>query len=105
MTTLEVVDEAGLKEAVTPVGAPDAAKVTLPENGLASVTVMVSVPLAPCATDKVEAEAFRLKLPVELPPQGDPFTAKFAGTALVTPFQVPLKPTPVTLPPAGTLPL
>ena len=33
--------------AVTPVGNPDAAKVTLPLNGLMSVTVMVSVPLAP----------------------------------------------------------
>lgn len=91
---------------MTPVGRPDAAKVTLPANGLTSVTVMLSVPLAPGATDRVEAEALRLKLPVEtLPPQGVPFTAKFVGTALVTPFQVPLKPTPVTLPPAGTLPL
>jgi hypothetical protein len=33
--------------AVTPVGRPDAARVTLPLNGLTSVTVMVSVPLAP----------------------------------------------------------
>jgi hypothetical protein len=106
VATLEVADEVGLNDAVTPVGAPDAAKVTLPENGLTSVTLIVSVPLAPCATDKVEAEAFRLKLPVELlPPHAAPFTAKFAGTELVTPFQVPLKPTPVTLPPAGTLPL
>jgi hypothetical protein len=35
------------KAAVTPLGSPDAAKVTLPVNGLTSVTVMVSVPLAP----------------------------------------------------------
>ena len=33
--------------AVTPVGIPDAARVTLPLKGLTSVTVMVSVPLAP----------------------------------------------------------
>ena len=33
--------------AVTPVGRPDAARVTLPLNGLTSVTVMVSVPFAP----------------------------------------------------------
>lgn len=32
--------------AVTPVGRPDAARVTEPVNGLTSVTVMVSVPLA-----------------------------------------------------------
>ena len=63
MTTLEVADEAGLNEAVTPLGIPDAAKLTLPLNGLTSVTLMVSVPLAPCATDKVEAEAFNVKLP------------------------------------------
>ena len=54
----------GLNEAVTPVGAPDAAKVTLPENGLTSVTVIVSVPLAPDATDKVDADGFSVKLPV-----------------------------------------
>ena len=34
-------------EAVTPLGNPDAARVTLPVNGLTSVTVMVSVPLLP----------------------------------------------------------
>jgi hypothetical protein len=34
-------------EAVTPLGNPDAARVTLPANGLTSVTVMVSVLLAP----------------------------------------------------------
>jgi hypothetical protein len=47
VTTLELVDEAGLNTAVTPLGKPDAAKDTLPANGLTSVTVMVSVPLAP----------------------------------------------------------
>ena len=47
VSTLEVVEDAGLNEAVTPVGRPDAANVTLPVNGLTSVTVMVSVPLAP----------------------------------------------------------
>jgi hypothetical protein len=33
--------------AVTPVGRPDAARVTEPVNGLTRVTVIVSVPLAP----------------------------------------------------------
>ena len=64
VTTLDVVDDAGLNAAVTPVGMPDAAKVTLPVNGLMSVTVMVSVPLAPGATDKVAAEGFSVKLPL-----------------------------------------
>ena len=63
MTTLELVDEAGLNDAVTPVGIPEAANVTVPENGLTSVTLMVSVPLAPWATDKVDAEALSVKLP------------------------------------------
>jgi hypothetical protein len=47
VTTLELVDEVGLNAAVTPLGKPDAANDTLPANGLTSVTVMVSVPLAP----------------------------------------------------------
>jgi len=45
-TLLEVVGLVA-KEAVTPAGNPEAAKVTLPANGLTSVTVIVSVPLAP----------------------------------------------------------
>ena len=47
VTTL--VEVAGLvpKAAVTPVGNPVAARVTLPANGLTSVTVIVSVPVAP----------------------------------------------------------
>jgi hypothetical protein len=44
-----LLDVAGLvpKTAVTPVGRPEAARVTLPVNGLTSVIVMLSVPLAP----------------------------------------------------------
>ena len=44
---LELADEVGLNEAVTPLGKPDAAKLTLPENGLTSLTAIVSVPLPP----------------------------------------------------------
>jgi len=47
VSTLEVVEDAGLNAAVTPLGIPVALKVTLPVNGLTSVTVIVSVPLAP----------------------------------------------------------
>jgi len=64
VTTLEVVDDAGMNAAVTPVGSPDAANVTLPVNGVMSVTVMVSVALAPGATDRVAAEGFSVKLPL-----------------------------------------
>jgi hypothetical protein len=46
VTTLELADEVGLNEAVTPAGMPEAANDTLPANGLTSVTAMVSVPLA-----------------------------------------------------------
>ena len=80
VTTLEVVDEAGLNVAVTPVGIPDAANVTLPANGLTSVTVMVSVALAPGATERPAVKAERLKLP-------RPVTA--SAMEVVTGFSVP----------------
>ena len=47
VSTLEVVEDAGLNEAVTPLGRPVAANDTLPVKGLTSVTVIVSVPLLP----------------------------------------------------------
>jgi len=105
VTTLELVDEAGLKVAVTPAGRPDAVKAMLPANGLTSVTVIVSVPLAPGAIEIVDAEGFSVKLPWPAPPQAVPLIAKLVGTALTEPFHVPLNPTPVRLPPAGMLPL
>jgi hypothetical protein len=49
------------KDAVTPLGNPDAARVTLPLNPPALVTVMVSVPLLPWTTDKLDAEGERVK--------------------------------------------
>jgi hypothetical protein len=104
VTTLEVADEVGLNEAVTPVGTPVAAKETLPVNGLTSVTVIVSVPLEPRATVKVDADGVSLKPPVAAP-QVVPLIANDAGAALVVPFQVPLKPIPERLPPAAMLPL
>jgi hypothetical protein len=70
--------------AVTPVGRPDAARVTLPVNGLTSVTVMVSVTLLPCATVREAAERESVKLPP------DPGTVTVMVTELVT---VPLVPT------------
>jgi len=50
-----------LKEAVTPVGRPDAESATVPVNPFVGVTLMVLVPLAPCATVTEEGEAERLK--------------------------------------------
>ena len=49
-------------DAVTPLGRPDAASVTLPENPPAPVTVIVLVPLLPCVTDKLLGEAESVKL-------------------------------------------
>jgi hypothetical protein len=46
-STLALVDDAGLNDAVTPLGKPVAVKATLPVNPPVSVTVMVSVALLP----------------------------------------------------------
>lgn len=95
--------------AVTPAGSPDAARVTLLLNGLTSAIAIVSVPLAPGAMDTALAEGESVKLPPPVPPppapQVTPFRENEVGTALVELFHVPLNPTPVTLPPAGMLPL
>jgi len=63
VSTLVLVVGLVANAAVTPVGRPDAARVTEPVNGLTSVTVIVSVPLALCAIDKVVAERESVKLP------------------------------------------
>lgn len=48
-----LVDVAGLvaNAALTPVGSPEAARVTEPANGLTSDTEIVLVPLEPCTID------------------------------------------------------
>lgn len=48
--------------AVTPLGRPEAASVTLPVNPPPSVTVMVAVPLLPWAIESADAEDARVKL-------------------------------------------
>jgi hypothetical protein len=53
-------------EAVTPLGKPDAASVTLPVNPPTSVTVMVSVPLLPCVIDSDEGDDANVKPGVAL---------------------------------------
>ncbi len=48
---------AGLKLAVTPLGKPEAERLTLPVNPFAGFTVIVLVPLLPCLTVKLVGEA------------------------------------------------
>ena len=48
VSVLVLVVLAGLNDAVTPLGRPEAAKLTLPVKPFCGVTVMVLVPLAPC---------------------------------------------------------
>ena len=69
VSTLEVVDDVGLNEAVTPLGRPDAVKATVPVKPFSGVTVTVSVALLPCITESVEADGASVKLgdPVEDP--------------------------------------
>ena len=54
--------------AVTPLGRPDAARVTLPVNPPTSVTVIVLLPLPPCVIVRLLGESERVKLGVDDPP-------------------------------------
>lgn len=58
---LVLVVIAGLNEAVTPLGRPEADKLTLPLKALSGLTVIVLVPLAPCAMVKLVGEAESVK--------------------------------------------
>ena len=60
-STLELLADAGLNEAVTPVGRPVALNDTLPVNPPTSATVMVPVPVLPCATDREAGEGVSVK--------------------------------------------
>ncbi len=51
----------GLNVAVTPLGAPETDRPTLPVKALSAVTVMVLVPLAPCVTVRLLGNAESLK--------------------------------------------
>jgi hypothetical protein len=51
---------AGLNEAATPLGRPDADKLTLPLKPYCGVTVMALAPLAPCAIVKLLGDAERV---------------------------------------------
>ena len=58
---LVVVAEAGLKDAVTPLGRPDAVRPTLPVKPFWGATVMVLEPVDPCVTAKLAGDAERPK--------------------------------------------
>lgn len=75
-----VIDD-GLKPIVTPVGCPDAVKVTAELNPPLTVLVMVELPALPCATETEAGEAERLKPAVTVDP----------ASALIklTPFGLP----------------
>jgi len=62
VSRLLVVAEAGLNDAVTPAGRPEAARLTPLVKPFCGVTVMVLVPLPPGAMDTLEADKERLKL-------------------------------------------
>jgi hypothetical protein len=50
----------GLNDAVTPLGRPDVNKLTLPLKPFCGVTVMVLVPVVPCAIVKLFGDAERV---------------------------------------------
>ncbi len=57
VNVLVVVARLGLNDAVTPLGRPDADKLTLPLKPFCGVTVIVLVPLAPCTTLRLLGDA------------------------------------------------
>ncbi len=61
VNVLVVVVLPGLNDAVTPLGRPDADKVTLPLKPFCGVTVIVLTPLAPCVIVKLLGDAERVK--------------------------------------------
>jgi len=67
VNVLVVVVGFGLNPAVTPLGSPEALKVTLPLKPFTGLTVMVLVPLLPWVTVRVLGFAVRLKSGVPLP--------------------------------------
>jgi hypothetical protein len=59
VSVLEAVAGLGLNDAVTPLGRPDADKLTLPLKPFCGVIVTVLVPLAPCAMIRLLGNAER----------------------------------------------
>jgi len=95
VNVLALVVLAGLNVAVTPLGRPDADKLTLPLNPLCGDTVIVLVPLAPCIKLRLLGDADRVKFPVG-------FTLRVIVVWCVTLPDVPVTDT-VTAPMAAVL--
>ncbi len=70
----------GLKDALTPLGRPEADKLTLPLKPFCGVTVIVLVPLAPCVMVKLPGDVDNTKVGVAVDP-GQLFTKLLALTA------------------------
>jgi hypothetical protein len=60
VNVLVVVVELGLNDALTPVGKPDADKLTLPLKPFCGVIVTVLVPLVPCVMLRLVGDAERV---------------------------------------------
>jgi hypothetical protein len=60
VNVLVVVAGLGLNDALTPLGSPDADKLTLPLNPFCGVTVIVLVPLVPCVMLRLVGDAERV---------------------------------------------
>ena len=85
VSVVVLVDEAGLKVAVTPLGKPLAVKVTAPVNPLSGFTVIVLVPLAPCRTLKVAGAAAMVKSG-----EAGAVTVRLTAAVWVSPLLVPV---------------
>ena len=62
VSVLVVAVLVGLNEAVTPLGKPEAERLTVPLNPLSGLTVMVLLMCAPCVTPRPDGAADRVKL-------------------------------------------
>jgi len=93
---LVLVVPLGLNEAVTPLGRPDADKLTLLLKPFSGVTVMVLAPVVPCASVKVFGDAEKPKL-------AGAFTVRETVVVLVKLPDVPVM-VSVTVPVVAELP-
>jgi len=79
----------GLKDAVTPLGKPDADKLTLPLKPFCAPTEMVLVPLVACAMLKVVGDAESVNVGVATVTVTDVVLLKFPDVPVMTTFAVP----------------
>ncbi len=96
VNALLLVVEAGLNDAVTPLGNPEADKETVPVNPFCGVTLMVLPPEPPCVTVTLEGAADKVKL-------GAGLTVKLRVVVFVSVPEMPVIVT-TTVPVAAVLP-